>query len=137
MAVIGIGVDVVDVARAQAMLTPHRRRVLERLLTADERAYVSKMRHPARHLAVRLAAKEAVYKAFQTLPEARAIGWRDIEVRRSADGRPMVELTGLAAALFAGLTEARIHLSLSHSDLSGVAMAVLETGSPGAVPGAS
>ncbi|MGE0556479.1 MAG: holo-ACP synthase [Gemmatimonadales bacterium] len=131
MAVIGIGIDVVDVARAQAMLTPHRRRVLERLLTTEERAYVSKMRHPARHLAVRLAAKEAVYKAFQALPEARAIGWRDIEVRRNADGRPVVELTGLAGAIFEGLSEPRIHLSLSHSDLSGVAMAVLESAGPG------
>jgi len=130
MAVIGIGVDVVDVARAQAMLAPHRRRVLERLLTAGERDYVSKMRHPARHLAVRLAAKEAVYKAFQSLPGARGIGWCDIEVRRNADGRPTVSLNGPAKALFDTLAEPRIHLSLSHSDLSGVAMAVLESGGP-------
>jgi len=124
--VIGIGVDVVDVSRAQGMLAPHRRRVLERLLTKDERDYISKMRHPARHLAVRLAAKEAVYKAFQPVAGSQGIGWRDIEVRRGNRGRPWVRLSGLALELFSGLSEPTIHLSLSHSELSGVAMAVLE-----------
>ncbi len=74
MAVIGLGVDVVDIARAEAMLVAHRKRVIERLLTADEIAYVTSMPHPPRHLAVRLAAKEAVYKALQSLPNSRAIG---------------------------------------------------------------
>jgi holo-[acyl-carrier protein] synthase len=126
VAVIGLGIDVVDIARAEAMLAPHRIRVLERLLTAAERDYVLAMRHPARHLAVRLAAKEAVYKALQSLPGARDVGWREIEVERDVQGRPRIRLHGKGAALVAGHGETRIHVSLSHSDQSAVAAAVLE-----------
>lgn len=126
MAVIGLGVDVVDIARAEAMLEAHRRRVIERLLTADEVAYVSSMPHPPRHLAVRLAAKEAVYKALQSLPDSRGIGWREIEVVRGEYGRPTIRLHGLAAQVLSRRPGARVHVSLTHSDLSAVATALLE-----------
>ncbi len=126
MAVIGLGVDVVDIARAAAMLADHRKRVLDRLLTADEVAYVMSMPHPPRHLAVRLAAKEAVYKALQSLPDSRAVGWREIEVVRGEFGRPSIRLHGLAARLVALRAGGKIHVSLTHSDLSAVATAILE-----------
>lgn len=126
VAVIGLGIDVVDIARAEAMLVARRRRVLERLLTEEERRFVLAMRFPARHLAVRLAAKEAVFKALQSLPDARGVGWREIEVIRRADGKPAIVLHGLAERLLASVTGGRVHISLSHSDLSGVAVAVLE-----------
>lgn len=126
MALIGLGIDVVDVDRADAMLLPRRRRVLDRLLTEAELAYVNRMRYPARHLAVRLAAKEAVYKALQSLPGARQVGWREIEVVRGVEGKPSVALHGLAKGLVAERAGTRLHLSLTHSDLSAVAVAVLE-----------
>lgn len=126
MAVIGLGIDVVDIARAEAMLAAHRRRVLERLLTEGELAYVSRMPHPPRHLAVRLAAKEAVYKALQSLPGARSVGWREIEVTRTQHGRPEIALVGVAARVLASVPGARVHVSLTHSDLSAVAVAILE-----------
>jgi holo-[acyl-carrier protein] synthase len=127
MAIIGLGIDVVDIARAEAMLEPRRRRVLDRLLTADELSYVNRMRHPARHVAVRLAAKEAVYKALQALPGTRAVGWREIEVVRGDHGRPLIRLHGLARRVHSEQGEPRIHLSLTHSDLSAVASAILES----------
>jgi len=126
MAVIGLGIDVVDITRAEAMLAAHRKRVLTRLLTSGELSYVLSMSHPPRHLAVRLAAKEAVYKALQSLPEARGIGWREIEVRRTQHGRPEVDLHGLAAEVVARRPGLRVHVSLTHSDLSAVAVAILE-----------
>ena len=127
MAVIGIGVDVVDVERAEAMLAPHRRRVLDRLLRDAERDYVFRMPHPARHLAVRLAAKEAVFKALQALPGSRQIGWMDLEVLRGSTGRPSVQVHGAAADVLAANGDPTIHLSLTHSDRSAVAMAVVES----------
>ncbi len=126
MAVVGLGIDVVDIDRAEAMLAPRRRRVLDRLLTVDELAYVMRMRYPARHLAVRLAAKEAVYKAMQSLPGSRAIGWREIEVVRGEHGRPLVRLHGLAHTVLTEQGAPTIHLSLTHSDRSAVAAAILE-----------
>lgn len=127
MALIGLGVDVVDIARAEAMLAAHRRRVLDRLLTSAELEYVMSMPHPPRHLAVRLAAKEAVYKALQALPNARGIGWREIEVIRAPSGRPTIELHGLAKQVLDAEVGARVHVSLTHSDLSAVATAILES----------
>lgn len=126
MAVVGLGIDVVDISRAVAMLESHRKRVLERLLTAGELEYVTRMPHPPRHLAVRLAAKEAVYKALQSLPDARGVGWREIEVTRTQHGRPEIALTGVAARVLASRQGARIHVSLTHSELSAVAVAILE-----------
>ncbi len=126
MAVIGLGIDVVDIVRAEALMAERRKRVLDRLLTEGERGYVMGMPHPPRHLAVRLAAKEAVYKALQVLPGARGVGWREIEVTRADHGRPVVALHGLARRLVEERIGARIHVSLTHSDLSAVAVAILE-----------
>ena len=76
---------------------------------------------------MRLAAKEAVYKALQGSEAARGIGWREIEVVRAADGRPDVVLTGLAAQRAAELGVRRVLLSLSHTHEAAIAMAVITT----------
>jgi holo-[acyl-carrier protein] synthase len=128
VAVIGIGIDVVDLVRAQRLLLRHGSRALERFLLPRERDYVTARSDPARHFAVRVAAKEAVYKAFQTLPGARAISWQDIEVERNTHGRPHVLLHGRAAELASQLGEWRLHLSLTHTDHTAAASAVLESG---------
>ncbi|HEX4602037.1 MAG TPA: holo-ACP synthase [Gemmatimonadales bacterium] len=126
MSAIGVGVDLVEVARVAAILADKGSRVLARLLTPAERAYCESRPDPATHVAVRLAAKEAVYKALQGTDAARGIGWRDIEVVRATDGRPDVRLTGLAAARGHELGVSRVLLSLSHTHEAAVAMVVLE-----------
>ncbi|HEU5259891.1 MAG TPA: holo-ACP synthase [Gemmatimonadales bacterium] len=126
MSAVGVGVDLVEVARVQAIITDKGARVFERLLTPAERVYCESRPDPATHVAVRLAAKEAVYKALQGSEAARGIGWREIEVTRAPDGRPDVTLSGLAAARARELGVARVLLSLSHTHLAAVAVAVLE-----------
>lgn len=126
MAVIGVGLDVVEVPRARGMFERLGTRLLDRVLTDDERAYVQSLRDPVPALAARLAAKEAVYKALQVLPGARPIGWRDIGVRRLPDGRPEVAVFGRAAELLAP-HRVTIHLSLSHSRDVAAAVAILES----------
>src|ERR671918_1041301 len=110
----GVGVDLVEVARVRRMLADKGAHVFDRLLTPAEAAYCRTRAEPAEHVAVRLAAKEAVYKALQGSEMARGIGWRDIEVTRAPDGRPDVRLTGLAAARASELGVKRVLLSLSH-----------------------
>lgn len=127
MPAVGVGVDLVEVARVEKMLAERGHHVFERLLTPAEREYCASMAHPAEHVAVRLAAKEAVYKALQGSPEARGIGWRDTEVVRDVDGRPDVLLSGKAAARAQELGVTRILLSLSHTHLTAIAMAVAVT----------
>jgi holo-[acyl-carrier protein] synthase len=126
MAVIGLGIDLVDIDRAERMLARHGDRALRRLLFPAEQGYVTGMAHPARHLAVRLAAKEAVFKAFQVLPGSVGIGWRDIEVLRDEEGRPTVALHGRAEAVARLAGGVRVHLSLSHTDRTAGAVAILE-----------
>ena len=127
MSAVGVGVDLVEVSRARAMLEGKGAHVYDRLLTAAEAEYCRSRTDPTEHVAVRLAAKEAVYKALQGSDAARGIGWRDIEVTRAADGRPDVALTGLAAARARELGVTLVLLSLSHTHEAAVAVAVLST----------
>jgi holo-[acyl-carrier protein] synthase len=126
MAVIGVGIDLVEVREAHRLLERWGDRLMNRVLTDAERAYVTRYDKPARYLAVRLAAKEAVYKALQSLPEAAAIGWREIEVERAQGGRPSIRLHGRAARIAAANGDPRILVSLTHTETTAGAVAVVE-----------
>lgn len=126
MSIVGVGIDLVDLARARRMLERHGDRLVQRTLTDAERDYVMSCADPVPHFAARLAAKEAVYKALQSLPGARAVSWRDIEVVRGAAGAPAVALHGRGSRVAASAPGLTLHLSLTHSDLSAAAVAVAE-----------
>ena len=121
---LGVGVDLVEVDRARAMLAEKGSHVYDRLLTPAEAEYCRSRPDPAEHVAVRLAAKEAVYKALQGSEAARGIGWREIEVVREQDGRPQVTLHGLAARRAEALGAVQVMLSLSHTHQAAVAGAI-------------
>jgi holo-[acyl-carrier protein] synthase len=125
MSVLGVGVDLVAIERIQRLMDRQGAHALARLLTDDERAYCLGMAVPARHVAVRVAAKEAVYKALQGSEDARGIGWREIEVVRDGDGRPLAALSGRAATRLAALGAKIVLLSLTHTDKLAAAIAVL------------
>lgn len=127
MATVGVGVDLVEVGRVEKMIAERGAHVFERLLTPAERAYCTQMARPAEHVAVRLAAKEAVFKALQGSEEARKISWRDTEVVRDPDGKPQVVLAGRAAARAQELGVQRVLISLSHTHTTAIAVAILET----------
>ena len=107
------------------MLVDKGEHAMGRLFTADERAYLATRPDPTGNAAARIAAKEAVYKAMQSLPGARAIGWREIEVTRDAEGRPAIRLHGLAARLADEAGGVRIQVSLTHSAVEAGAVAVV------------
>jgi holo-[acyl-carrier protein] synthase len=131
MSVIGIGVDLVECARIQHSLDRFGDRFLHRVFTDGEIAYSMSMKFPARHLAARFAAKEAVSKAFGT-GIGKAMGWRDLDVRKKPSGEPYLIFAGEAEQLAQtrGVTSALV--TLSHTDNHAMAMVVLE----GAVPSA-
>lgn len=125
MNVLGVGIDLVDIHRVVEMLERREEQALTKLLTPEERTFVLAQPVPARHIAARIAAKEAVYKALQALPDARGVGWQDIEVLRSVDGRPSVKLHGIAEELDRTQGPLIIELSLSHSEMTAGAVAVV------------
>jgi holo-[acyl-carrier protein] synthase len=123
--VIGVGVDLVDLERVARLLANKGEHAMQRFFTDDERAYLGTRPDPTGHAAARIAAKEAVYKALQSLPGARAVGWREIEVTRDADGRPAIRLHGLAAELQRQHGPLVVQVSLTHSATAAGAVAVI------------
>ena len=124
--IVGVGVDLVDIARVERLLAGKGEHAVRRLFTADEARYCESRPHPVLHFAARLAAKEAVFKALAGDPGARGIGWREIEVVPHGDGRPSITLHGLARvrAEALGVTEAWV--TLSHTATTAAAFVVLE-----------
>ncbi|MBA2444500.1 MAG: holo-ACP synthase [Nocardioidaceae bacterium] len=111
--IVGVGIDVVDVARFGETLarTPAMR---ERLFTPAEREL------PIASMAARFAAKEALAKA---LGAPAGMHWLDAEVHTDETGRPTLALTGSVAARAAELGVRHTHVSLSHD--AGIASAVV------------
>ncbi len=111
--IVGVGIDVVDVARFGQSLerTP---RLLERLFTPAERTL------SLNSLAARFAAKEAFAKA---LGAPVGLDWHDAEVISGEDRRPHLQYAGTVAERVAELGIATVHLSLSHD--AGIASAVV------------
>jgi holo-[acyl-carrier protein] synthase len=116
MPIVGIGVDIVDVARFEASLdrTPGLR---DRLFTDAERQL------PLPSLAARFAAKEALAKA---LGVPRGLGWQDAEVVVDETGRPTLVTRDTVAAAAAAAGVDTWHVSLSHDAGNAVAVVVAE-----------
>lgn len=126
MTVIGVGIDLVDLERVRLLLANKGEQAMTRFFSPREREYLATRTDATGHAAARIAAKEAVYKAMQALPGARSIGWREIEVSRDPEGRPAIQLHGVAARLSDENGGLRIQVSLTHSALSAGAIAVVE-----------
>jgi holo-[acyl-carrier protein] synthase len=114
--IIGIGVDVVDLARFSVSLerAPH---LADRLFTPLERGAKPES------LAAAFAAKEAVAKA---LGAPDGLDWQDVEVRHDDAGRPYLLVIGTVAAAAAARGVLRWHVSLSHDGGTAVAMVIAE-----------
>ncbi len=122
----GMGIDLVDIARVERMLDDKGQRVLDRLFTPDEVAYAMARARPAMHLAARLAAKEAAFKALAGSDDARLIGWREVEVIARDGHSPTLLLTGRADIRARELGIEHLWLSLTHTDSTAAATVILE-----------
>jgi len=117
--VTGVGLDLLEIERLERALV-RRPRLAERLFTEGERALAGARGEPARHLAVRFCAKEAVAKALAL----RDGDWHDVEVLGGGDGPPSVRLSGRAAARARELG-VEVVISLTHSKGMAGAVAML------------
>jgi holo-[acyl-carrier protein] synthase len=123
MSVLGIGVDIVEIARFASSMERSGKAFLDRVFLSAEQGYCSPQREPARCFAARFAAKEAVSKALGTGIGAQ-LGWHDIEVCRKASGEPFVMLHGTGAETARQLGISQVLLSISHSEHYAVANAI-------------
>ena len=104
------GIDIIEVCRIDEAILSHGERFLERVYTESELVEANG-RTPS--LAARLAAKEAVSKALGC--GIGKVGWRDIEITRDQQRRPILRLHGPAQALASELGLHDWSLSLSHT----------------------
>jgi holo-[acyl-carrier protein] synthase len=120
--IVGIGIDVVDIARFERSIerTPG---LVERLFAESERG------RPARSLAARFAAKESLIKA---LGGHTVIRWHEMRVVQDAEGNPDFELSGGLSQHVRELGIDRVHLSMSHDAGIASAFVVLESNGRGA-----
>ena len=121
--VVGIGIDIEEVARVEDLVTRYGDRFIGRIFTEDEAAYCLRRRRPAQHLAARFSAKEAAMKALGT-GRSRGVLWRDVEVVR-VGGPPQLRLHGGARRRFETLGATGALLTLTHSRQLAVAQVIL------------
>jgi holo-[acyl-carrier protein] synthase len=124
--VLGVGIDLIEVARIRAAHEKFGERFLRRILRPDEITYCLSHKNPFPFLAARFAAKEAIAKAFGT-GIGEHLGWQDMEVHHHAGGQPYVVLHDRGHALLKRCQGRALHLSLSHTEHHATAVAVLES----------
>lgn len=114
--IVGIGVDLVDVARFETAIanTPKLR---DRLFTASEKSLNSYS------LAARFAAKEALMKA---VGKAQGLSFQEVQVVKDEFGKPSFELTGTSEKTVSEKGIANLHLSLSHDGQMAIAYVIAE-----------
>ncbi len=123
--ILGVGIDLIEVARIQAAYEKFGARFLQRILNDREIDYCLSHRAPAPFLAARFAAKEAVAKAFGTGIGAR-LAWRDMEIGRRESGEPYLMLHGGGQTLLEARGGRDVLISLSHTQQHATAVAILQ-----------
>jgi holo-[acyl-carrier protein] synthase len=124
--ILGVGIDVVEVARMAAALRRHGAHFEERIFTDAERAACSRRGDRVLALAARFAAKEACLKALGT-GWAEGVGFRDVEIVRVGNDPPRLVLRGEAARRAEARGVVRSHVSLTHQPGLAAAVVVLES----------
>ena len=120
----GIGMDVVRVARFEAMLERHGVRAAARILAPEEMPPFADASQPARFLAKRFAAKEALAKALGTGVRAPVL-LTSMAVTHDALGKPGWAFSGELAQLIQQ-NDFTVHLSISDESDIATAFVILE-----------
>src|SRR5271163_2881834 len=123
--ILGLGIDIIEVARIESSHERFGERFLNRILHPNEIKYCLSHKAPGPFLAARFAAKEAISKAFGTGIGAE-LSWQDMEVCRKETGEPYVVLHGKGLELLAARGGRIVHLTLSHTTQHATAVAILE-----------
>lgn len=124
--IIGTGIDIVEIGRLRKILSRTGDRFLARVFTPEERQFCQARKDPTPHLAVRFAAKEAVFKALGT-GWAHGATWLEVQVQRQDGEAPAILLHGATLQISIAKDVQRIHLSLTHTESWAAATVILET----------
>ena len=123
--ILGIGTDLIEIARVAGSIRRYGDRFLHRIFTPREIEYCQRKKNAAESFAARFAAKEAGAKALGT-GISHGVNWLEIEVGRQPGGRPTLHFHGRAAEFAARLGVRRVALSITHTRELAMASVVLE-----------
>ncbi|HKE10365.1 MAG TPA: holo-ACP synthase [Myxococcota bacterium] len=126
--IVGSGIDVIEIARIERLLTRSRQRFEERVFTRAEIAHCRRFRRDAAQFALRFAAKEALMKAVGT-GWARGVRWVDIGTcmdPRVPGGSLRLTLSGRVAEVAQELGCTAAHLAVSRTRSHAMAVVLLE-----------
>jgi holo-[acyl-carrier protein] synthase len=124
VSVLGIGIDLVPIARMREVIARWGERFLGRVFTDGEIAYCRARRDPVPHFAARFAAKEAALKALGT-GLTMGVKWRELEVRRERGQAPSLILSGRSREIGLRRGGRRVLVSLTHDGEYAMAQAML------------
>ncbi|KZL93266.1 holo-ACP synthase [Clostridium magnum] len=121
--ILGVGVDIVEIRRISEAIGKHAN-FIDKMFSKNEIEYLKSRNLRAEFVAGRFAAKEAVSKALGT--GFSGFEFKDIEIDRTAAGKPIVVLKGKARLIAQKYGNYKIHVSISHGVDSAIAYAIME-----------
>jgi len=124
--IVGIGTDIIEIARMAETLSQKGDAYARRLLTDAEFAEFQQRGNKAAYLAKRFAAKEAAVKALGT-GFADSITWKQVNIANNEKGMPVLTLTGKAQERADALGVTRLHVSISDEKHYAVAFVIIES----------
>lgn len=120
--VLGIGIDIIEIERIKHSIDKFGDSFLNKIYTQKELDYCLSKFNKYQHLAVRFAAKEAIYKAIAS-GWGKEATWKNIEITNEANGMPIVSFKGKLKDFIS--IDKDIKISLSHSDNYVTAVAIV------------
>lgn len=121
--IIGIGSDIIEINRIDK--AKNQKGFIDKLFTECEKSYIESRLYSTETIAGIFAAKEAVSKALGT--GIRGFSFKDIEIIKDENGKPIVKLYNNADKIAKGLCENYlVHITISHSKENAIAFSILE-----------
>lgn len=125
MAILGLGTDIVEIARIEAIIARSGERLARRVLSAYEWQCYEQHQQPARFLAKRFAVKEAAAKALGTGIRL-GLAFEHFEVFNDTLGKPGLRLLDQAEQLAHRLGVTDIHVTIADERHYACATVIME-----------
>ncbi|GKW14068.1 holo-[acyl-carrier-protein] synthase [Pectobacterium carotovorum subsp. carotovorum] len=126
MAILGLGTDIVEIARIDAVIERSGERLARRILTDAEWTHYQQHQQPVRFLAKRFAVKEAAAKAFGT-GIRNGLAFNQFEVFNDELGKPCLRFYAKAAELAEQMGVRYVHVTLADERRYACATVIIES----------
>lgn len=126
MAILGLGTDIVEIARIEGVIARSGDRLARRVLSENEWAIWETHQQPVRFLAKRFAVKEAASKAMGT-GIRNGLAFNQFEIYNDELGKPKLRLWGEAQRLAEQMGIVNIHVTLADERHYACATVIVES----------